>query len=71
MFVYSSVKNCRPHSLACTCPYGHGGKSPKNVSKIEEESTQFYFHLHRTGQLCGGCEENYTLRLRFQPIPIT
>ena len=48
-------------TLAGTCPYGFGGKLPKNASKIEEESTQFCKHLHRMGRLCGKCEENYTL----------
>ena len=48
-------------TLAGTCPYGYWGKLPKKVSKIEEESTQFCHHLHRTGRLCGECKENYTL----------
>ena len=50
-------------TLAGTCPYGHAGILPRNASKIElpEQSKWFCFHLHRKGQLCGECEENYTL----------
>ena len=47
-------------TLAGTCPYGFRGKLPRNISKIDE-SKWFCFHLHRTGQLCGECEANYTL----------
>ena len=47
-------------TLAGTCPYGFGGTLPTNLSNTEEKSTQFCFHWHRAGQLCGGCEENYT-----------
>ena len=47
-------------TLAGTCPYGFRGKLPRNISKIDE-SKWFCFHLHRTGQLCGECEESYTL----------
>jgi hypothetical protein len=50
-------------TLAGTCPYGFGGVLPRNASDIDlpEESKWSCFHLHRTGQLCGECEENYTL----------
>ena len=50
-------------TLAGTCPYGHGGILPRNASEIElpYESKWFCFNLHRTGPLCGECEENYTL----------
>ena len=50
-------------TLVGTCPYGHAGILPRNASKIElpEESRLFCFHLHQKGQLCGECEENYTL----------
>ena len=48
-------------TLAGTCPYGYGQNLPTNLSKPKEKSTQFCFHWHRAGQLCGGCEENYTL----------
>ena len=49
-------------TLVGTCPYGHGERTlPKNISKFKEESNKFCFHLHRTGPLCGECEENYTL----------
>ena len=47
-------------TLAGTCPYGFRGILPRNASEIEE-SKWFCFHLHRTGQLCAECEENYTL----------
>ena len=50
-------------TLAGTCPYGFSGVLPRNASEIDvpEESERFCSHLHRTGQLCGECEENYTL----------
>ena len=50
-------------TLVGTCPYGFGGILPRNASMIgiSEEKNWFCLHLHRTGQLCGECEENYTL----------
>ncbi len=48
-------------TLAGTCPYGYGGNLPTNLSTTERKRDQFCFRWHRAGQLCGGCEENYTL----------
>ena len=49
-------------TLAGTCPYGYGENLPKNLSTTEGKSPQLLcFRWHRTGQLCGRCEENYTL----------
>ena len=50
-------------TLAGTCPYGSSGVLPRNASEIDvpEESEWFCSHLHRTSQLCGECEPNYTL----------
>ena len=47
-------------TLIGTCPYGIGGILPKNVSQIKDD-TSLCFDLHRKGQLCGECEDNYTL----------
>ena len=47
-------------TLIGTCPYGSGGRLPRNVSQIEEDYS-LCFYLHRKGQLCGECEDNYTL----------
>ena len=43
--------------------YGYPGKVPRNLSQImdSEASARLCFHLHRTGPLCGECEDNYTL----------
>ena len=48
-------------TLIGTCPYGFVRQLPRNVSQMIEGSTQLCFHQHRTGPLCGECEENYTL----------
>ena len=48
-------------TLIGTCPYRFVGKLPRNVSQITGGNTQLCFHQHRTGPLCGECEENYTL----------
>ena len=48
-------------TLVGTCPYGYHGTLPRNPSKIKEGSNILCFHLHQTGQLCGECEEKYTL----------
>ena len=47
-------------TLIGTCPYGCTGLLPKNVSQIEED-TSLCSYFHRKGQLCGECEDNYTL----------
>ena len=43
-----------------TCPYSTGGKLPKHISDVKDFG-DLCFPLHRRGQLCGACEENYTL----------
>ena len=48
-------------TLVDTCLYGYHEMLPRNPSKIKEDSYILSFHLHRTGQLCGECEDNYTL----------
>ena len=48
-------------TLVGTCPYGYPGKVPRNPSQIMEASARLCFYLHRTGPLCGECEDNYTL----------
>ena len=50
-------------TLVGTCPYGLQGILPRNASMIGvlEDRDRFCFHLHRTGQFCGECEESYTL----------
>ena len=47
-------------TLIGTCPYSTGGKLPKNISDVKDFG-DLCFPLHRRGQLCGACEENYTL----------
>ena len=47
-------------TLIGTCPYSTGGKLPKNISEAKDFG-DLCFPLHRRGQLCGACEENYTL----------
>ena len=47
-------------TLVGTCPYGCTGLLPRNVSQIEED-TSLCSYFHRKGQLCGECEDNYTL----------
>ena len=47
-------------ALIGTCPYSTGGKLPKNISDAKDFG-DLYFPLQRRGQLCGACEENYTL----------
>ena len=48
-------------TLFGTCPYRFAGKLPRNISQIMEESSKLCLHQHRTGPLCGECEDNYTL----------
>ena len=47
-------------TLIGSCPYGHSGFLPKTVSDVKDKLT-LCSHLHRRGQLCGECIENYTL----------
>ena len=47
-------------TLIGSCPYSFGGTLTKIVSELEDYPT-FCGHLHRKGQLCGECEDNYTL----------
>ena len=48
-------------TLIGTCPYWFAGKIPRNVSQLMEGSSKLCLHQHRTGPLCGECEDNYTL----------
>ncbi len=43
-----------------TCPYGNGGLLPPNKSELRGSGGLCNIY-HRQGQLCGACEENYTL----------
>ena len=49
-----------------SCPYaygfkiGFGGMLPRNIPQLKYDIIQCG-HLHRKGQLCGECEDNYTL----------
>ena len=43
-----------------SCPYGTGGWLPPNRSELRGSGGLCDFY-HRGGQLCGACEENYTL----------
>ena len=43
-----------------SCPYGTGGWLPPNRSELGGSGGLCDFY-HRGGQLCGACEENYTL----------
>ena len=43
-----------------TCPYGSGGLLPPNKSELRGSGGLCDIY-HRGGQLCGACEENYTL----------
>ena len=45
-------------TLIGTCSYRFTGKIPRNVSQIIEGSSKLCLHQHRTGPLCGECEEN-------------
>ena len=47
-------------TLIGNCPYSLGGLLPKNVSELKDDAG-FCGCLHRKGQLCGECEDNYTL----------
>ena len=47
-------------TLIGSCPYGTRAILPKNVSELKDRNVQCS-HLHRKGELCGECEENYTL----------
>ena len=44
-----------------TCPYSSGGVLPENISELQGDSIEWCVTYHRRGQLCGACEENYTL----------
>ena len=44
-------------TLIASCPYGSRGILPRNVSEL----SIYCQHLHRKGELCGECEDNYTL----------
>ena len=46
-----------------TCPYSSGVVLPENISELQPEgdSDQWCNAYHWRGQLCGACEENYTL----------
>ena len=44
-----------------TYPYGNGGQLPLNKSELRGFDGLCAKHYHRRGQLCGACEENYTL----------
>ena len=48
-------------TLIGSCPYGSGGILPKNVSTIKQDGALCSSRLHRKGQLCGECENNYSL----------
>ena len=44
-------------TLIASCPYSSRGILPSNVSELNICCE----HLHRIGELCGECEDNYTL----------
>ena len=44
-----------------TCPYSNGGLLPPNKSELIRFDGLCIDFYHRRGQLCGACEENYTL----------
>ena len=48
-------------TLIGNCPYSLGGLLPKNVSELKDDLEFICGHLHRKGQLCGECQDNYTL----------
>ena len=49
-------------TLIGNCPYGSGGLLPKNISKLKDDAyVGLCGHFHRKGQLCGECEDKYTL----------
>ena len=48
-------------TLIGSCPYGSGGTLPKNVSTIKQDGALCSSRFHRKGQLCGECENNYSL----------
>ena len=47
-------------TLIGSCPYGSESVLPKNVSELKDD-VALCGHLHRKGQLCGECEDDYTL----------
>ena len=47
-------------TLIGNCPYGAGGPLPMNVSELRDDA-RLCDYWHRTGQLCGECDKNYTL----------
>ena len=47
-------------TLVGSCPYDFGGIMPKNVSQCGDFD-RVCSHLHRRGQLCGECQESYSL----------
>ena len=47
-------------TLVGSCPYSFGGAVPRNTSELKDFNGLCSF-FHRRGQLCGACEENYTL----------
>ena len=48
-------------TLFGTCPYWFARKIPRNASQIIEGSSKLCLYQHRSGPLCGECEDNYTL----------
>ena len=44
-----------------TCPYSSGRVLPENISELQGDSIEWCVMFHWRGQLCGACEENYTL----------
>ena len=47
-------------TLIGSCPYGIRGKVSMNVSELKYRNG-LCSYLHRKGELCGECEDNYTL----------
>ena len=43
-----------------TYPYGTGGLLPENKSELRDSGGKCNYY-HRRGQLCGACDENYTI----------
>ena len=54
---YSEEKNT---TLVGTCPYSDGHMVSANLTEFKSSSKQCR-RLHRKGQLCGECEDNYTI----------
>ena len=48
-------------TLIGTCPYGTGGLLPENKSELGDSDGGKCNYYHRRGQLCGACDENYTI----------